>query len=190
MSSARLISASDLLLPCRPRLSPSMPARAATASSPPEHVSSRRPSSATQAGYGRAQEGLAGVVDVHSPADVGKRGVEGILEGTCAGPEVGLAHHKQRRAELFLELADGDAVDGELTGVVLPHILRPTWARGARSGPRERTSHSGASGERVVLSLLILCQWFTSVPARKRPAGPVRWPAPGWWRRSATGGCG
>ena len=47
-----------------------------------------------------AQEGLAGVVDVHSPADVREGVVEGVLEGTGPGAEVGLAHHEQRRAEL------------------------------------------------------------------------------------------
>ncbi len=44
-SSARAISASDLLLPCRPMSAPGTPARSATASSPPVEVSIRRPSS-------------------------------------------------------------------------------------------------------------------------------------------------
>ncbi|MCY1237961.1 hypothetical protein D9M72_506770 [compost metagenome] len=65
-----------------------------------------------------AQERLPGVVDVHSPADVGERVVEGIAEGARPGPEVVLAHHEQRRAELVLELADRNAVNGELAGVV------------------------------------------------------------------------
>ncbi len=72
-----------------------------------------------------AQERLAGVVDVHSPADVGERGIKSVLEGPGTGPEIGLAHNKQRRTELCLELADGDAVNGEFAGVVLPDILRP-----------------------------------------------------------------
>jgi len=47
-SIAREISASDLLLPCRPISAPGTPARRATASSPPVQVSTRRPSSRAQ----------------------------------------------------------------------------------------------------------------------------------------------
>ena len=47
-SRAAAISASDLLLPCRPMSAPGTPARSATASSPPVAVSMRSPSSCAQ----------------------------------------------------------------------------------------------------------------------------------------------
>ncbi len=74
---------------------------------------------------GGAQEGLPGVVDVHSPADVGEGVIEGVAEGPGAGAEVVLAHHEQRRAELAPELADRNAVDGEFAGVVPGNAGRP-----------------------------------------------------------------
>jgi hypothetical protein len=65
--------------------------------------------------HGGAQERLAGIVDVHTPADIGKRIVERVAEGACPGAEIILAHDEQRGSVLLLELADRNAADGEFT---------------------------------------------------------------------------
>ena len=63
-SSAAASSATDLLLPCSAIRSAGNPARSATASSPPVQTSRPSPSSSTQRTTARAEERLAGVVDV------------------------------------------------------------------------------------------------------------------------------
>ena len=77
------------------------------------------------ADHGGAQEGLAGIVDVHSPANIGEGVVERVAERPGPGPEVGLAQHEQRRAVLALQLADRQPLDGELAVVVPRDTARP-----------------------------------------------------------------
>ena len=52
------------------------------------------------AGNFSAEESLAGVVDIHSPAGIGEGRVKRVLEVTGAGPEIGFGDNEQRRTEL------------------------------------------------------------------------------------------
>ena len=90
------------------------------------------------AGGGEGEHGLAGVVDVRSPAQVGERGVEALAERAGAGAEVVLVHHEQRRAELRGERARAQALDGELAVGGAVHAGGPQAGHERVRVPRRR----------------------------------------------------
>ena len=85
-STARSISATDLLLPWKPMRAGSTPAASATASSPPLHTSTARPASVTQRTIALREERLAGVVDRHGRADGCRGRLERGADARARGP--------------------------------------------------------------------------------------------------------
>ena len=169
-STARSSSAIVLLLPWKPTRSIGKPARSATASSPPEHTSRLSPSSCDPAGDRRAQERLAGVVDVAAR--------EAVAEGAGPGAEVGLVQDVRRRPVL--------GRPGRSAGRRRPRgRRRPCCAvRDHSSGTSALTSpgsrsHAGPRTETAACAQPASCARIGSHPLRGGDAeqARARWPA-------------
>ena len=170
----RPISASLLLLPCKPIRSAGNPARSATASSPPVQMSRLSPSSATQRATARAQERLARVVDVAAAAAVERRG-ERVAERPGPRAEVVLVQHVRRGAVLARRAHHVDAAD-RAGG---PSASRPTVC-GQSCGTSSMTSAGRAARRWAAVALgveragLVSAHRFyirsgAETPSRSRP---------------------
>ena len=131
------------------------------------------------AGHGRAEQGLGGVVDGHLHPEGFQGGVERLADPAGPGAERALRDHIRRGTVASCELRDRDPVHGHGPGGVprvLPGEHRRVQFRGVMRHPQPR------GGQRVA-GHGVLTHRLTSSRARRRPAGPARWPAPGARRR-------
>ena len=173
--------ASVLLLPWKPTRSIGKPARSATSQLAARADVEREPLLGQPADDRRAEERLAGVVDVV----VG----EGVAEGTRPGAEVVLVQDVRRGAVLADQLGQRHSPDAS-TPSVLGAVCDQRCATSSLGSSGSRSQWGRPAGRRRRAPSRTGARWartITSARERRRRAGAGRWRARSGSRRRAPG---